>query len=377
MSKISIVGLLSGLLLAVHVHAAPNWEIDERALPPGVTKQRALQMLEQADAATAAENQREQQAFEQRGKRVERAAQKYTGQLRRAVDADPQLKAQAQQLEARMQAMAANGEAPPEQRESLAAEARTFYGRAAARAGIDQNALHKDIRAAIQGPVRSRGTEPVEVSFTADGAAVIEHPEEPEPAPGVLSRGVNTVALEAPFPYSEISTGIGSSSGVTNKDNGRYRTWVSQAFVGSGTNRRGLAHFLTVPPQTTGIRVMAQLPETYYTGTLINAFGGAGHTLTSRIEVLNGSTVLCRRSYTHLDHWWVVTGWISKTGLHNVALDCTLSSVPAAGTDVVIRFIGQISSYAWGGAGSSADVDATPKNIRIEVTTADRIRRIR
>ena len=377
MRTVAIIGLLVGCFVTIQAFAEPNWEIDERALPPGMTKQRALQMLEQADAATAAENQREQQAFEQRGKRVESATQKYTAQLRRAIEADPQLKAQAQQLEARMKAMAADDGAPPQQRESFAAEARTFYGRAAARAGIDQNALQNDIRAAIQGPVRSRGTEPAEVEFTPDGAAVIVHPEEPEPTPGVSSRGVNSVALAAPFPYSEFSTGVGSSSGFTDKAGGTYRTNVDQMFVGSGTNRRGLAHFLTIPPRTTGIRVIAQLPETAYRGYLVNVLGGSGHTLTSRIEVINGNTVLCRRSYTHLDHWWVILGSITKEGQNNVALDCTLSAVPPAGTDLVIRFMGQISSYAWGGAGSAARVNAAPKNIRIEITTADPLRLIR
>jgi hypothetical protein len=35
---------------------------------------------------------------------------------------------------------------------------------------------------------------------------------------------------------------------------------------------------------------------------------------------------------------------------------------------VVVRFVGQIYSYAWGGAESWARLDAAPQNIRIEVT---------
>jgi hypothetical protein len=41
---------------------------------------------------------------------------------------------------------------------------------------------------------------------------------------------------------------------------------------------------------------------------------------------------------------------------------------------VVVRFVGQIYSYTWGGADSRARVEAKPQNVRIEVTTSTPVR---
>lgn len=369
----AMVPTLIVLLLAAAAHAQPKWEIDEKALPPGITRERAQAMLESADAVDAEEGRQQQQRDEARARRLQQAMQKHEERIPRALAADPALAAQRARIEAAMKALDGAGpEDRPGKAQSLAADLKAFRRAAFSKAGIDEAGLQGVIRGALVEGVTRRGEDGAEVeptiTFTDDGGIRIETPEaEHGDPPEVSPRGVlKTVTLVAPFPFSQVEKRIGNSAGSVDKAKGTYRTAASMAYVGSGTNRTGLAHFETIPAGTKNVRVSAQLPETSFYASAMAILGGSQSKPSSRIEVRDGSNGLrCRKSATHADVWVVAGGYFQQDGQDNVALSCTFAA-PAAGTDVVVRFTGSVYGQAWGNAGIVSSVRAAPKNVRIE-----------
>jgi hypothetical protein len=370
---IFVATFLSVVLCAAPSLAASGWEIDEGRLPPGLDQKQALALLEETDAASAGLLDEERLAFESRAKRLDEASKGYVEQLRRALDDDPQLAERQRHLDARLRAAQGDGaEGRREELDTLALETQALRAEALARAGIDRADLERKIGEAMRGGIRERGIDVEVVTLTEEGVAVVEHPgAEPDEAPEVRERGVDVVALEAPYPASRQSAEVPGSPNLDARA-GTYLADVGLSAAGSGTNRVVLAHLLTVPPDTTRIRVTAEVPKADYSGRITGMLGSAGQALTSRIEVVSGDTLLCSRTVTHADHWVVLYAASEKRGTDEVTLGCSPNWVPPAGSTVVVRFIGEISTHAWGDAINDGQLAASPGSVRVEFTRAPR-----
>ena len=361
--------------LSVTALAAPRWQVDPSQLPPGLTKEKAVAMLEEIDRKTEKELANEEAAQRRKAERVQRAAKKYEERLARAVEKDPELKALKEKLEAGMKALENPKLSEKERTERLnrmASDLQTLRNSGLAKAGIDKRAMNNEVRHALSNGVKPRGEagDETEVLQEEDGAFYYSSPVEDElpPASEVTTRGTTTRTLTEPWPFAEERTQINKSISFVNKDNGTYRTVGLVGLAAYGTNRRGLAHFLTVPSGTTTIRVTAQLPETrFYNSALGAIFGGAQVRSLSRIEVWDGSsTRICRRSRLHADVWALIAAYFEEDGSDNVVLDCEFDA-PAAGRDIVVKFFSDVFAQAWGLGAARGDVRAEPANVRIEL----------
>jgi hypothetical protein len=368
--------ILTGLSAATL--AAPRWEVDQTKLPPGLTKEKAVAMLEEIDRKTAKELADEEAAQRRKAERVQRTAKKYEERLARAVNKDPELRALRDKIEAGAEALE-NPKLSEEERntrlERMMPDLKALRTRGLTKAGVDARAMNNEIRRALSDGITPRGEDAgagVEYVLDEDGGFFYVKSDYDKLSPSsnkVTTRGTTTRILKEPWPYGEEETNIGSISGGTDKQAGEYHAYAAAVGVGAGTNRRGLAHYLTVPSGITRIRVTAQLPETKYSNRAYAfVFGAGAQTKTySKIEVWDGSSRrLCRSSKLHNDLWFVIVGGASKQGSHNIVLECEFDA-PAAGRDIVVMFVSDIFVQAWGLAIAYGIVYGTPADVRIEL----------
>jgi hypothetical protein len=380
---ICLVVALTGLSAAAL--AAPRWEIDPSQLPPGLTKEKAVAMLEEIDRKTAKEVADEEAAQRRKAERVQRAAKKYEERLARAVEKDPELKALKEKLEAGMKALE-NPKLSEKERtarlERMAPDMKTLRSKGLAKAGIDKRAMNNDIHQALSNGVKPRGdaVDAGEVLQEKDGAFYYASPDNDElpPASEVTTRGTTTKTLSEPWPYIEEDIKVGNYAGSADKDKGTYKTVGRVMWAGGGTNRMGLAHYLTVPAGTTTIRVTAQLPETHYynkAGSYIWGAGAQSRTY-SRIEVWDGdSRRICQRSRLHADVWAVFLAFFTQQGRHNIVLECEFDA-PPAGHDIVILHVSDVFVQAWGFADGIGVVEAQPANVKIDLISPTTIKKL-
>jgi len=366
---IALIGLSATAL------AAPRWEVDPSQLPPGLTKEKAVAMLEEIDRKTAKELADEEVAQRRKAERVQRAAKKYEERLARAVEKDPELKALKEKLEVGMKALEnpkLSEKERTERLERMAPDMRTLRSKGLAKAGIDERDMNGEIRRALSDGVKPRGAEDGSDEGELqekDGAFYYSSPDDDElpPASEVTTRGTTTKILKEPWPYVETETRIGRGGSV-DKEAGTYITTAVAYYIGAGTNRRGLAHYLTVPSGISRIRVTASLPETSYSDIAFAIiFGGAQSKSYSRIEVWDASSQrLCRRSRLHADVWVLVAAYFDEHGSHNIALECEFDA-PAAGRELVILHVSDVFAQAWGTGAAVGKVTAKPSDVRIEL----------
>ena len=254
----------------------------------------------------------------------------------------------------------------------MAPDLKALRSKGLAKSGIDVRAMNDEIRRALSNGVKPRGEAggETEMLHEEDSAFYYSSSEEEElpPASEVTTRGTTTRTLTEPWPFAEVKTQINKNVSFVDKEAGKYQSSGYVGVAGYGTDRRGLAHFLTVPSGTTTIRVTAQLPETrFYNSALGAIFGGAQVRSLSRIEVWDGSsTRICRRSRLHADVWALIAAYFEEDGSDNVVLDCEFDA-PAAGRDIVIKFVSDVFGQAWGTANAFGSVGGKPSNIRIEL----------
>lgn len=363
----SCVVLLMAPLVA---SAAPNWEIDESRLPPGLSKEKAISILEEIDRKSASERKREKDLQLRRAEPAQRMAQKYGSRILQAIESDPDLRALRDRLEAGFRDLG-NPEMSEGAREArhrqMLPDMESLRRRSLDKAGIDEAAMAREIGGQMNGGVAARSADAEALQQEGSGFAYVAPDLDLDIAePGVTTRGTTTRALGDPWPHPEQETEIGSG-GRVDTIRGYYLAYGSAMGAGFGTNRRGLAHFLTVPAGTRSIRVTAQLPQTKYYNYAW-AIPGAAHTRTvSRIEVWDGSNRrLCQVAKVHADVWVVLAWGLSRSGEHNVPLDCTFDS-PGAGRDIVFKFVSDVYVNAWGGAHANGSVRGEPLNVRVDL----------
>jgi len=382
MNVICLALALAGM--SITAVAAPRWQVDPAQLPPGLTKEKAVAMLEEIDRKTEKELADEEAAQQRKAERVQRAAKKYEERLARAVDKDPELKALKEKLEAGMKALDNTELSDKERTERLnrmASDMKVLRARGLANAGINVSAMNNEIRQSLGDGVKPRGDQAgsEEVLQEEDGAFYYNVPEDDElpPASAVTTRGTTTKYLKEPWPNAEQRTQVGSYGGGVNKEAGTYGPYARAYLAGYGTNRRGLAHFQTVPTGVTKIRVTAQLPETFFNNIAVGVlFGGAQARSSSRIEVWDGSSRrICRRSRLHADLWGLVAAVFSQQGIDNVVLDCEFDA-PAAGRDIVIKFVSDAFVQAWGAGSALTYVNAKPADVRIDLISPTTARKL-
>lgn len=363
--------LLSAVSLAAF--GAPRWEIDESRLPPGLTKEKALKMLQEIDRKDAQQEAQEEQRQRGKADRARKAAKKYEDALAKAIERDPALKALHDKLRAGMRAMEDSRMSDEERKqryERMLPDLEAFRRQGLAKSGIDEPAMMRAIGQALNEGAGARGDSDagtMDELLSPDGGGFAYIGKDDAPLSQVTSRSTTTIELKAPWPNIEEDTTIGNNCSA-DKNEGKYTACATAAFVGAGTNRNGLAHFQTVPSGTTSIHVTTQLPETSFYMSGYAALGGSQVRTYSRIEVWDGSDRrLCRTTKLHGDLWAVVAWYYRKSGTHNVVLDCTFDA-PAGGRDIVIKFVSDAFAQAWGSGIGGGQVTGRPDNVRIELT---------
>jgi hypothetical protein len=355
--------------------AAPRWEVDPSQLPPGLTKQQAVAMLEETDRKTEKERADEEAADQRKAEQVRRAAKKYEERLARAVDKDPQLKALKEKLEAGMKALQnpkLSEKERAERLERMAPDIKGLRSKGLAKAGIDERAMNGEIRRALSDGVKPRGEAPeseTEVLQEKDGAFYYASPAEKEipEESRVTTRGTSSQILRAPWAFTVSITQIGTSGGAVDRSSGDYRAYASAYFAGAGTNRRGVGHYIRVPSGIREMRVRALLPDTNYYNRAYGAIFGGGQSKTySRLEVWDGTTRLCRYSKLHADVWGLVAAYFTSKGEDNIGLYCRITS-PRAGRVYMIKVFSDAIVQAWGSGGAYASVRAHPSAARVEL----------
>jgi len=126
--------------LSVTTAAAPRWEVDPAQLPPGLTKEKAVAMLEEIDHKTARERADEEAAQQRKAERVQRAAKKYEDRLAREVEKDPELRALKDKLEVGLKALENPDLSETDRTERLnrmAPDLKALRTRGLSKAGID------------------------------------------------------------------------------------------------------------------------------------------------------------------------------------------------------------------------------------------------
>jgi len=359
--------------LAITATAAPRWEIDPSQLPPGLTKEQAITMLEETDRKTEKERVDEEAAEQRKAERVRRAAQKYEERLARAVDKDPELRALREKLEAGMKALEnpkLSEKERDERLERMAPDMKTLRSKGLAKAGIDVHAMNGEIRGALSDGVKPRGEEAGaggEVLQEEGGAFYYASPVEKEMPEEfrVTTRGTSTRNLGRPWPFTVVMTQIGTGGSV-DRATGYYRAQASASVAGAGTNRRGLGHFLSVPSGVREIRITALMPNTYYYNRAMTIFGGAQSKTYSRLEVWDGSTRLCRNYKLHADVWGLVAAYFIKKGEDNINLSCRITS-PRAGRTLMIKIFSDAYVQAWGAGYAYDYVKGHPREVRVDL----------
>lgn len=369
--------------LAATASAAPRWEVDAAQLPPGMTKEKAVKLLDDIDKASAKEREQEEAAEKRKAERVQKAARKYEDQLAKAVEKDPELLALQAKLNAGIEALN-NPDLSDDERaariERMQPDLINFRNKGLAKAGINVPAMNAEIGNALNEGVVTRGVEGESGSEQLqehDGAFYYISPDDailPTDSDvesrslksSMLATSTTTVKyLGDPWPTIESERKVGSSNGTANPEEGSYKVVALLAFLGSGTNRMGLAHFYTVPGGVSRIRVSAQLPSTIYRSYAAGAIGGAQSKTSSTIEVWDGSSRrLCRTYKLHADVWFVIVGGKGEDGSHNIVLDCEFTA-PAAGRDIVFKFVSDSFLQAWGLYNANGSVSGTPTSIKL------------
>jgi hypothetical protein len=374
---------LMWLGLAGIASAEPSWKINPESLPPGMTSEKALAMLEEIDRKSAKEEEAEISRQKRRAERIQRVARKYEDRLAKAIDQDPELRALRDKLEAGAKALQQpnqNDEEISIRLERMAPDVARLRAKGLANAGIDENAMNAEIiRELGASEVTTRSTDASDENeeySVEDGGYYYAGNEvvEPEEDPGVQSRSVKSSTynpdsvkyLGAPWLAGEERTDLWDRNSFIDKNLGKYSVHALVGFAGWGLNRRGLAHFETVPSGVRTIRVSAQLPESsFYNEVTVILFGGAQSRNYSRIEVWNGSSQrLCRSGRVHEDLWRVILGPTKRGGRDNLVLDCEFDA-PAAGRDIVVKFVSDQYVNAWGMASAKGNVTGTPSNVKL------------
>ena len=368
---ICLVVALTGFSAAAT--AAPRWEIDPSQLPPGLTKEQAITMIEETDRKTEKERADEEAAERRKAEQVRRAAKKYKERLARAVDKDPELRALREKLEAGMKALEnpkLSEQERDERLERMAPDMKTLRSKGLAKAGIDERAMNGEIRRALSDGVKPRGEEAGtggEVLQEEGGAFYYASPVKkgmPEES-SVTTRGTSTRYLRRPWPFTVIKTQIGTGGSV-DRATGYYRAQASASVAGAGTNRRGLGHFLSVPSGVREIRITALMPNTYYYNRAMTIFGGAQSKTYSVLEVWDGSTRLCRKYKLHADVWGLYAAYFTKKGDDNLNLSCRITS-PRAGRTLMIKILSDAYVHAWGLGYAYDYVKALPREVRVDL----------
>lgn len=382
--------LLIALLLASLATAAagaPNWKVDQKSLPAGMTKAEALSMLETIDKASAQEREKSAAASKRQVERVQRAAKKYEDQLKRAVDKDPELKATMARLDSEFKALGASGlsdEDRSKRFEKLAPELSSFRQKAFAKAGLDENALKSDIRREMGSGVSSRGGEgdpQGELHFDEGGGFSMVYPDaaaETDSAEGpsseIMSRGSTTKYLRKPFPIS-VAVRRSGAYGWTNPPQGLYMSQSSAGFPGgSGTNRYGLAHVFTVPTSTTHpgweVKVVASLPGSSYSSYAYGWGPGIAHSSSwSEIDVWTvPATRHCRVYRQHANLWALVLGSFKQSSSSAKTLEMNCKFYAGGGQTIVINLTSYVHSSAAGWASTSGWVRGQPADVTVYLT---------
>jgi hypothetical protein len=287
----------------------------------------------------------------------------------------PELRALKEKLEAEMKALENPKPSEKERTERInrmAPDLQALRSKGLAKSGIDVRAMNDEIRRALSNGVKPRGEAggETEMLHEEDSAFYYSSSEEEElpPASEVTTRGTSTRTLTEPWPFAEVKTQINKNVSFVDKEAGKYQSSGYVGVAGYGTDRRGLAHFLTVPSGTTTIWATAQLPETYFFNYVLGAVFGGGQAQTlSHIDVWGRSSRrLCLRSRLHADVWGLIAAYFKERGFDNVVLDCEFDA-PAAGRDIVVKFFSDVFAQAWGLGAARGDVRAEPANVRIEL----------